>query len=208
MNENGSMPTPRYIDIEAFKVSYKMAIYAGIEALKDKPIERDKAIAVMYTVFEALDAFQTATIESPRDWTPCAEGLPKNECKGVWEEYEVTVCESHYPTSSYDPCDAPYSKEIVTTALFDDEQKIWHICRSKEAINALLNEEDYPLNGDAIIAWRDMPATYNPDHMRDTTKKVDQFREPTKMIEADDASKWPDWKKRAALCNYEFGKED
>ena len=74
MNENGSMPTPRYIDIEAFKVSYKMAIYAGLEALKDKPIERDKAIAVMYTVFEALDAFPTATIESPRpDWTPCAE---------------------------------------------------------------------------------------------------------------------------------------
>ena len=109
-----------------------------------------------------------AALQSPRpDWTPCAEGLPTNERKGVWEEYEVTVCESHYPTSSYDPCDAPYSKEIVTTALFDDEQKIWHICRSKEAINALLNEEDYPLNGDAIIAWRDMPDPYNPDRKED-----------------------------------------
>ena len=104
------------------------------------------------------------TIESPRpDWTPCAEGLPVNESKDVWEEYEVTVCESHYPTCSYGLCDAPYSKEIVTTALFDDEQKIWHICRSKEAINALLKEEDYPLNGDVIIAWRDIPAPYNTD---------------------------------------------
>ena len=109
------------------------------------------------------DALKDQTNCPRPDWTPCAEGLPTNERKGVWEEYEVTVCESHYPTSSYDPCDEPYSKEIVTTALFDDEQKIWHVCRSKEAINALLNEEDYPLNGDAIIAWRDMPAPYNPD---------------------------------------------
>lgn len=103
------------------------------------------------------------TINPSPVWVPCSEGLPKNERKGIWEEYEVTVCESHYPTCSYDLCDAPYSKEIVTTALFDDEQKIWHICRSKEAINALLKEEDYPLNGDVIIAWRDMPGPYNTD---------------------------------------------
>lgn len=114
------------------------------------------------------------TLESPRDWTPCAERLPTNERKGIWEEYEVTVCESHYPTCSYDPCDAPYSKEIVTTALFDDEQKIWHICRSKEAINALLKEDDYPLNGDVIVAWRDLPAPYRAD---DTTGNVKEDAE-------------------------------
>jgi len=112
-------------------------------------------------------------LETPR-WTPCAEGLPRNERKGIWEEYEVTVCESHYPTCSYDPCDAPYSKEIVTTALFDDEQKIWHICRSKEAINALLKEDDYPLNGDVIVAWRDLTAPYRAD---DTTGKVKEDAE-------------------------------
>ena len=79
MSDNGSMPKPRCIDVEAFKVSYRWAIYAGLDVLRDKPIERNKAIAVMHTVFEALDAFPTAAPESPRDWTPCAERLPENQ---------------------------------------------------------------------------------------------------------------------------------
>ena len=52
-----------------------------------------------------------------------------------------------------------------------------------------------------VIAWmpsRNRPEPYNPDHIRDTTKKVG----------SNDVSKWPDWKKRAALGNYEVGKEE
>ena len=34
-----------------------------------------------------------------------------------------------------------------------------------------------------VLAWQPLPDPYNPDHIRDTTKKVDQFREPTKMMQ-------------------------
>ena len=36
-----------------------------------------------------------------------------------------------------------------------------------------------------VLAWQPLPDPYNPDHIRDTTKKVDQFREPTKMMQND-----------------------
>ena len=177
MNENGSMPTPRYIDIEAFKVSYKMAIYAGLEALKDKPIERDKAIAVMYTVFEALDAFPTATIESTRpDWTPCAEGLPTPDAEesGVLKRYLCTTS-------------TPSGKFVVVELIYITigEKPVWY------------DNDYYELfegSGYQVMAWMPRPEPYNPDRKEDA--------------KSDDVSQWPDWKKRAALCNYEFGKED
>lgn len=137
MSETGSMPTPRYIDVEAFKVSYRMAIYAGLEALKDKPIEREKAIAVMHTVFETLDAFPTATIESQRhDWTPCADGLPEED-----GEFDVTVCviENHE------------KKYYSTTATFDpfDDEDCW-------------SHSEY--SDGAVVAWKELSEPYNPDH--------------------------------------------
>lgn len=45
-----------------------------------------------------------------------------------------------------------------------------------------------------VIAWQPLPAPYNPDRKEDA--------------KSDDVSQWPDWKKRAATCNYEFGKDD
>ena len=50
------------------------------------------------------------------------------------------------------------------------------------------------VHGDQVVAWRKVSAPYNPDRKEDA--------------KSDDVSQWPDWKKRAALCNYEFGKED
>ena len=47
---------------------------------------------------------------------------------------------------------------------------------------------------ETIIAWQPLPEPYDPDRKEDA--------------KSDDVSQWPDWKKRAALCNYEFGKED
>lgn len=58
------------------------------------------------------------------DWICVKDRLPKRQKR--WESYIVVVNRSHYPTSSYDPCDAPYDEEIVTTAKYDSEQKIWH----------------------------------------------------------------------------------
>jgi len=125
--------------------------------------EKENGTEFMKGVDAVAKMIDDAPTIAQSGWIPCSERLPVNESKDVWEEYEVTVCESHYPTRSYDLCDAPYSKEIVTTALFDDEQKIWHICRSKEAINALLKEEDYPLNGDTVLAWKPMSEPYQEE---------------------------------------------
>jgi hypothetical protein len=115
MSKNGSMLTPRYIDVEAFKASYKTAIYAGLEVLRDKPIERDKAIAVMYTVFEALDAFPTATLEAPHDWKPCAEGLPKNSKMVLTTQLHSTeAVQAYYSNGSwYNAVNQPLSTETV-----------------------------------------------------------------------------------------------
>ena len=37
---------------------------------------------------------------------------------------------------------------------------------------------------------------------------ADRIVDANKKVEEDDVSQWPDWKKRAALGNYELGKED
>ena len=38
-------------------------------------------------------------------------------------------------------------------------------------------------------------------------RELTDEREHKEDAKPDDVSQWPDWKKRAALCNYEFGKE-
>ena len=38
-------------------------------------------------------------------------------------------------------------------------------------------------------------------------RELNDEREHKEAAKPDDVSQWPDWKKRAALCNYEFGKE-
>ena len=50
------------------------------------------------------------------------------------------------------------------------------------------------VHGDQVVAWRKVSAPYDPDRKEDA--------------KSDDVSQWPDWKKRAALSNYELGKED
>ena len=88
------------------------------------------------------------------DWICVKDRLPKRQKR--WESYIVVVNRSHYPTSSYDPCDAPYDEEIVTTAKYDSEQKIWHLDWD-EALNALMDIDDAPLNGDFVTHWMPLP---------------------------------------------------
>ena len=52
-----------------------------------------------------------------QEWIPVTERLPGREGKlEPWKAYNVVVLRSHWPTSSYDLCDAPYDEKIVTTA--------------------------------------------------------------------------------------------
>ena len=92
-------------------------------------------------------------------WIPCSERLPKSEDKYGWVECNVTVMRSHWPTSSYDSCDSPYDEYFVTGAMYDTSQKIWHLGEHTQ-LNALIDIEDSPLNGDCVIAWMPLPEPY------------------------------------------------
>lgn len=88
------------------------------------------------------------------DWISVAEKLPEStEC---WKTYIVTVNRSHWPTSSYDLCDAPYNEELVAVAQYDSKQKIWHLSWD-EQLNALIQADDAPLNGDFVTHWMPLP---------------------------------------------------
>lgn len=97
------------------------------------------------------------TVQEPEQcWTSVEDGLPEHR-KENFTEYIVNVTRSHWPTSSYDVIDAPYSEEYVTTALYDSDQKVWHLVRSEVVLNALLPAEDAPLNGEFVTYWMPMP---------------------------------------------------
>ena len=88
------------------------------------------------------------------EWVSVEERLPEStEC---WETYIVTVNRSHWPTSSYDLCDAPYNEELVAVAQYDSKQKIWHLSWD-EQLNALIQADDAPLNGDFVTHWMPLP---------------------------------------------------
>ncbi len=97
-----------------------------------------------------------ADVEPPGKWVSVDERLPKPERKYSWEPCLVTVLRSHFPTSSYDPCDAPYTEQLVTTAMYDAIQKIWHL-DCDEQLNALMSIDDSPLNGDYVTHWMPLP---------------------------------------------------
>lgn len=90
-------------------------------------------------------------------WISVSDELPPVRKDGNFNEYLVIVQRSHFPTSSYDLCDVPYSETFVTAACFDSVQKIWHIIGWNEDLNALIPIEDSPLNGDYITHWMELP---------------------------------------------------
>ena len=106
-----------------------------------------------------LENQPSVTCANSDKWIPCSERLPKSEDKYGWVECNVTVMRSHFPTSSYDPCDAPYDEYFVAGAMYDTSQKIWHLGEHTQ-LNALIDIEDSPLNGDCVIAWMPLPHVY------------------------------------------------
>lgn len=97
--------------------------------------------------------------EHNNGWISVEDALPESENKNCWVSCIVSVVRSHYPTSTYDICDAPYDENIVMHANYDVSQKIWHL-ECDEQLNALIDIEDAPLNGDYVEAWQPLPAPY------------------------------------------------
>lgn len=112
---------------------------------------------------EVLEQVIRIVNEQPKaDWIPCEERLPKSEDKYGWVKCNVTVMRSHFPTSTYDLCDAPYDEYFVTNAMYDVTQKIWHLDEMTQ-LNALIDIDDSPLNGDYVIAWQPLPQPYKKE---------------------------------------------
>lgn len=141
-----------------------MARPIDLDQLMKYPLRRGSALCdeehadphFLNGVESVLEWAQTLpTLTPPNEWVSVEERLPENSER--WETYIVTVNRSHWPTSSYDPCDAPYDEELVVSAQYDSKQKIWHLPWD-EQLNALIQADDAPINGDFVTHWMPMPA--------------------------------------------------
>lgn len=125
-----------------------------IEKLLDTDIVRQDKVALNLLEQVLYDIQHVPTLTQPNEWVSVEERLPEStEC---WETYIVTVNRSHWPTSSYDICDAPYDELLVASAQYDSKQKIWHLPWD-EQLNALIQADDAPLNGDFVTHWMPLP---------------------------------------------------
>lgn len=93
------------------------------------------------------------TIESPRDWTPCAEGLPTNSAR-----YKVTLQVGSEAGT--------WLETAIISYRYCDGVGEW-----------ILPKSDWLIYG--VIAWTKADAPYRSD---DTTGKVDHIRDATKKI--------------------------
>ena len=109
---------------------------------------------------EIIDIINELPLVEPvrGEWIDVKDALPPE--KEHWKEYIVCVERSHYPTSTYDIIDSPYSETIITTAKYDSQQKIWHL-QWDEQLNALMDIDDSPLNGEYITHWMPLPEPYD-----------------------------------------------
>ena len=122
--------------------------------LADRVITNSDVQWCLSELQDILEAEQP-TLTPPNEWVSVEERLPEDsEC---WRTYIVTVNRSHWPTSSYDTCDAPYDEQLVASAQYDSKQKIWHLPWD-EQLNALIQADDAPLNGDFVTHWMLLPA--------------------------------------------------
>ena len=110
------------------------------------------------SIIETINKQPTVELSVRGEWIDVKDALPPE--KEHWKEYIVCVERSHYPTSTYDIIDSPYSETIITTAKYDSQQKIWHL-QWDEQLNALMDIDDSPLNGDYITHWMPLPEPYD-----------------------------------------------
>ena len=127
---------------------------------------------------EALADFEACNAENPR-WTPqrvktlllrqpaadvapvvhgrwisTKDRLPDNGDNYGWAHCIVSVFESISSPFTEDVNE----REFVSTALFDVEQKIWHVGGNGELVlNAMLDIEDSPSNGCFVSHWMPLP---------------------------------------------------
>lgn len=97
-------------------------------------------------------------------WTEVHDSLPRDS-----KQYIVCLCNSYYPEPPYDFCDSLHKEYNITTAHFDAEQKIWTV-NNLMNLNALLPDDEQPLNGHSITHWMEFPKL--PEECKNSPKVI------------------------------------
>lgn len=126
-----------------------------IERLTLKTADLDNSLSTLTQAYNKL-------LDHMPAWISVKDDLPKAKAAYGWVSCTVTVMES----VSNPFTDEPYDRKFVSPAVFDTEQKIWHIGRDKESevlANALLGIEDAPLTGYYVTHWMPLPIAAGED---------------------------------------------
>ena len=90
-------------------------------------------------------------------WISVDEGLPEKQ--GYGRDVKCNVILVHSQTEwGFNEPPSTWEKEIVYSALFDTEQKIWHILEEGIHLNAIINPDDLPADYDYISFWMYAPS--------------------------------------------------
>ena len=130
----------RLIDADACREDFMQEVYAELESDPDN-VRANRII----DLFDMMP-----TIESPRDWTPCAEGMPTKEQAMVvnsYRHFHVTITDSTGKRS-----------DAVEDCAWRNEE--WYMFEYN--CNILKTEW-------VAVAWKAYPTPYRAD---DTTGKV------------------------------------
>ena len=135
--------------------SLAVAAANEIETLAANNAELDESLGVLTTAYNKL-------LDHMQVWTSVKDKLPQAEDAYGRVSCTVTVMES----VSNPFTDETYDRKFVSPAVFDTEQKIWHIVRdeaSEVLTNALLGIEDAPLTGYYVTHWMPRPIAAGED---------------------------------------------
>lgn len=126
-----------------------------IERLTLKTAELDNSLSTLTQAYNKL-------LDHMQVWISVKDKLPQAEDAYGRVNCTVTVMESvsnPFTAETYD-------RKFVSPAVFDTEQKIWHIVRdeaSEVLTNALLGIEDAPLTGYYVTHWMPRPIAAGED---------------------------------------------
>lgn len=132
--------------------SLAVAAANEIERLMAQNTDLDNSLNTLTTAYNNL-------LDHMPAWISVRDKLPQAEDAYGWVSCTVTVIES----VSNPFTDEPYDRKFVSPAVFDTEQKIWHIGRdeaSEVLTNALLG---IPLTGYYVTHWMPRPIAAGED---------------------------------------------
>lgn len=126
-----------------------------IERLTLKTADLDNSLSILTQAYNKL-------LDHMQVWISVKDKLPQAE-----DAYGRVSCTVTVVESVSNPFTAEtYDRKFVSPAVFDTEQKIWHIGRDEAGevlTNALLGIEDAPLTGYYVTHWMPRPIAAGED---------------------------------------------